>query len=233
MSKNLVIATIGDNSLHKKWLEGIIKPNHDLYFIYYGNEINKYSKDCEYYSESKGYKYPLIYKFLTKEIIDEYDYFFLPDDDISMNRCDINLLFKQMEENKYYYIAQPSLEKECPHTWPHTTTRYNNISRFTTFVEIMCPIFRKKSLIEFLPYFTETHTGWGLDLLWSRKSLIQHERLGIFDNIVVSHTRKMGEGTLYSQLKKDGINYKQEYADFLKKYNLTHTSQKDKKYYVW
>jgi hypothetical protein len=228
MSKNLVITSVGDSSLHNHWIEAKEFKNFDLFLIYFGNNRDVYFADCDYYAEDKGYKFPLLYKHLISYTKSCYDYFFLPDEDILMHTADINLLFEQMKESNYF-IAQPSLKKDCPHTWPHTTTKIGNVSRETKFVEIMCPIFTIDALNLFLPYFNKTHTGWGLDALWSTMTLQKKKKLGIFDIVSVAHQRAMGKGNLYTQLKKDGIDYKQEYQDFLKKYNLQHTKQNEKR----
>jgi hypothetical protein len=226
---NLVVVCAGDNSVHESWLAAKEFKNFDLFIIYYGNIPDKYYTDADFYVQNKGYKFPLLYKHLYKHYaLDQYDYFWFPDDDIKATTADINLLFQQMNES-LYWIAQPSIKKDCPHTWPHTTTKKGNIYRETQLVEIMCPIFRKTALDIFLPKFKETNTGWGLDRLWSETTLKKSKNLlGIFDIISVEHMRKMGNGDLYSNLKKDGINYKKEYQDFLQKYQLKHIKQSEK-----
>jgi len=226
---NLVIAAVGDSSIHKFWVEASKFKNFDLCLIYYGNVRDKYYSECDIYIEKKGYKYPLIYdSLLNVETLNCYDYYWLPDDDIKASTADINLMFEMMKKNNFY-IAQPSLKSGCSHTWPHTTTQPNNVARETKFVEIMCPLFSYQSLHSFVDYFNHTKTGWGLDYLWSKKTLEMGKKLGIYDIVSVEHIRAMGRGDLYTNLKKDNINYKQELADFMKKYNLTRIQQKDKK----
>jgi hypothetical protein len=228
MSKNLVIAAVGDSSLHNKWIESKGFKSFDVFLIYYGFLKDRYFSDCEYYSQEKGYKFPLIYKHLHHtKIHTKYDYFWLPDDDILASTADINLLFQLMKSG--FYIAQPSIKKECHHTWPHTTCQQGKVARMTKFVEIMCPAFSYEALEEFLPHFNETKTGWGLDYLWSTRAVEANKKMAIFDIVSVSHTRKMGEGDLYKNLRTDGIQYKQDLADFLKKHELKLIPQRNKK----
>jgi len=226
LANNLVIATVGDSSVHKTWIEAANFKNFDLCLIYFGKQKDKFYSDADFYIEERGYKFPLISKVLEASGLC-HDYYWLPDDDIQATTADVNLIFELMK-SRNFYIAQPSLKKDCPHTWPHTTTKENNVFRETQFIEIMCPIFTRKSLQMFLPHFTETHTGWGLDRLWSDETLKMNRKLGIFDIVSVNHSRKMGAGFLYNNLKKDNVDYKKEYRDFLKKYNLKHVKQNEK-----
>ncbi len=43
--KYLVICRVGDNSLHKEWLNPVEYKNFDLFLDYFGSEDNRYSED--------------------------------------------------------------------------------------------------------------------------------------------------------------------------------------------
>jgi hypothetical protein len=93
----------------------------------------------------------------------------------------------------------------------------------------MCPLFTAEALRQMVQYFKESKTGWGLDYLWSKKAIEQNRKLGIFDIVSVEHSRAMGKGDLYANLKKQKIDYKKDFTNFMKKYELKRILQKDKK----
>ena len=110
-NKNLVIAAVGDSSLHKQWKSG--NPAFDLILIYYGNSdliFFDYSKDVMICIKQNGQKFPLIKSFIETnlELISQYDYVWLPDDDISISADDLNRLFETARTYSLQ-ICQPAL----------------------------------------------------------------------------------------------------------------------------
>lgn len=220
--KNLILATVGDLSLHRHWTKGI--NNYDTFLIYYGNS-NGYKEQSTFYKEAKGYKYHLL-----KETIDEnpwlleYDYIWLPDDDIYATPEDIDYLFYLMKEYKLL-LSQPTIMG-----WfgvDMNLHQVNSLLRFTNWVEIMCPCFAAQALAVCASVFKENKTGWGIEMLWN--VILDHPRdkIAILDDVVVVHTRPVLTGDTY-QNKENPLEFAMAEAVALwKKHNLGKEIAKD------
>lgn len=106
-TKNCVISAVGKNSLHKMWVGE--NSDFDLHLITYDDSLDMFRKDARNVCHIKGYKLKVIYKYLmvNMRLIDSYDYFFFPDDDIMMDATTINALFDAMRHYNLR-IAQPA-----------------------------------------------------------------------------------------------------------------------------
>jgi len=169
-SRYLVFTSAGDNSNLHLWLNG--KRNFDLWVIYYGNEINRYKDESDFYIARKGGKFPnLYYAYNTwSDILDHYQAIFVMDDDIIINANDISRLF-DIREQYDLWALQPAFSREGKISHPITQVNPVTTMRFTNFVEVTCPLFRKDKLDEFMNVFDPVLVGWGIDWwfldLWS------------------------------------------------------------------
>ena len=192
MSKNCVISAVGKNSLHRQWLMG--QPAFDLHLIVYDDSFQTFMGDTPYVCQLRGYKLRIVYEYLCSnpDILGRYDYFFLPDDDISMDSKVINSLFESM---RFYdlEIGQPSLVSSY-FFWPHTLRdRYCRV-RYTNFVEMMVPCFSRDALIKVLFTFNENETGWGTEAHWASLIGNRPNSMAIIDEVGVVHTRPIQSG---------------------------------------
>jgi hypothetical protein len=219
--KNLVISTVGDNSLHKQWC---VSNLFDTYLIYYGDKEG-YSGETKYYKKSKGFKYHLI-----KDALDEsnfwknYEYIWLPDDDLKIYTKSVEKLFKLMQ---FYNLdlAQPSIMGHHG-TWI-TLHQLGSIIRFTNWVEIMCPCFSVEALSVCKKTFKENNCGWGIEGIWN--VLLNHpqNKIGIIDEVIAIHTRPVLTGDTYIN-QKDPLKFAQkEGCKVFKKWNLEQEFKKD------
>ena len=190
--KNLIIAAVGDQSLHKYWIPKK-RSSYDLFLINYGSK--SYKKDAKYYIEQKGSKFNLINEAIENysEILD-YNFFWMPDDDIYITNKDIDKIFNYMN-NYDLWIAQPSIIG-----WYGLAMTLNNPScflRYTNFVEIMCPCFSRYALEKCRKTFELNKTGYGIDALWN--VILDHptNKLSIIDDVIGMHTREVGGGDMY------------------------------------
>lgn len=203
MTRNLVLAVVGDESLHKNWINA--SRNFQLYLIYYGNHKNKYKKDADFYLQRSGSKYFIIHDLIenNRDFFFKYDAIFMPDDDIYLETKDIIEMFNifhNPDPKKIFDLAQPSIIGwySLWITLHDPTYHY----RFTNFVEIMCPIFSKKAIKELWETFTETKSSWGLDMVWDYKLGHPRNRIAIIDDVIAIHTRQVLSGDLYqNQIK--------------------------------
>src|ERR1700687_413368 len=94
-NKNLVIVRAGDSSLHPQWLTGPENRNWDIVVSYFGNDPNLYRMPGVTRIDDKGPKWDGLYNLISMhpQFIADYDYIWLPDDDLEITKSAINLLF--------------------------------------------------------------------------------------------------------------------------------------------
>lgn len=214
--KNLILTAVGDNSLHKNWIEA--DNNFDLFLIYYGNEEDKFKADATYYVSRKGNKYLMFYDTIeqNKDIFEKYDNILIMDDDLYTETNHLNDFFKIFSENNFL-LAQPSLLGYYTHEITLHDPKW--IWRCTNFVEIMCPCFTKETLFKFKETFIENQIGWGIDWLWPKLLGYPKNKIAIIDDCIVLHTRPVTSGDFY---KNNNIsNGLETLHETIKKYNLS------------
>lgn len=93
--QHLVVVRAGDNSLHPHWLAGDGDRTWDLIVSYYGDDPDIFKVDDVVRIDSKGPKWPALYALfsLYPNLSKDYDYIWLPDDDLMATKADINRLF--------------------------------------------------------------------------------------------------------------------------------------------
>jgi hypothetical protein len=207
MNKCCVIAAIGESSLHRKWINKSAR--FDLHLIVYDDSYEIFKSDSLYVTQAKGYKFTLIHDYLSNNqpIIDQYDYFFMPDDDILINTAGIHKLFRYMK--KYNLdIAQPAVANS--YYSHHQTLRFpGSKMRFTNFVEIMKPCFSKEALKKVLFTFNATKYGWGIDFHWGKIVEYRRMNMAIIDDIISEHTRPVRSkfhGELNDYLNRNNLS---------------------------
>jgi hypothetical protein len=218
--ENLVIVRAGDQSLHPQWLAGHGDRNWDIVVNYYGDALNPYEKSDLPLIRSKGPKWPALHDLLEAHpmFLADYDYVWLPDDDLLATKQSINLLFALCKQYRLE-VAQPAL------TWnsfySHITTLRNpwTLIRFTNYVEVMAPCFATGMLAKALPLFKSTLSGWGLDFVWPKLASHPDTGIAIIDAVTVCHTRPVG-GPNYNILKKNGISPWDELRAFCREHGL-------------
>ncbi|HWP18005.1 MAG TPA: hypothetical protein VNO84_02635 [Burkholderiaceae bacterium] len=218
--RNLIIARVGDASLHPLWMASRSR-TYDVFLSYYGKTDRNYQGDAEYYEMRAGTKWGGIAELLDAHwsIIQDYDAVWVPDDDISMAPTDIVKMFDIFHAFELS-LAQPALTKDSYSYWKITYRVDGSILRFTDFVEVMMPIFDRSSLQWLKATFSEAPSGWGLDYVWPK--LLAHRgrrhAIAIIDAVAAKHTRPLGGGDLY---KSQSIgNPAAEMAEVLRKYGI-------------
>lgn len=191
--KNLILAAVGDHSYHTEWLAG--KPEFDLCLVYYGNDPGKaaaYQKQATYFSLAKGQKYHLVKDFADThpDVMAQYEYVWMPDDDVSISTEKINLLFRIAKE-KELWLCQPAMTGYNSH--PFTKPRLFSYLRYTSFVEVLAPLMSIDTLMLLKETFQLNESAWGLEFLWNHKLNAPKNRIAIIDKIKMRHTRPVGK----------------------------------------
>ena len=215
-TKNLILATVGDNSYHKEWING--NNNFDLILIYYGDNNDiflDYRKDAMLCINQKGQKYPMIKNFIidNTELLSKYDHIWLPDDDLLISTNAINSFFNIAKQHGII-LCQPALiNNQVAH--PITKINDGTLFRYTNFVEVMAPLFTYESLMMLCNDFDLSESGWGLDVTWAYRLNYPHDKIAIIDATPMQHMRPIGND--YSRFKKSPHT---ELVELLAKYNL-------------
>lgn len=195
--KNLVILRAGDDSLHHGW---IAQPDRDfdLFVSYYGKTQGQHQASADYYEMRPGPKWPCIAELLQHHpwLVDRYDAFWFPDDDIAATTDTINRMFA-LFHGFQLSLAQPALTRDSYYTWDTLLQQPDYMLRFCRFVEVMVPIFDRAALKACVHTFAESRSGWGLDWLWPQLcGKGRPDSIAIIDATPVRHTRPLG-GSLY------------------------------------
>lgn len=104
--KYLLIVPTGDGTYHD-FTDGI--RNFDVCIIYYNDDKEDYfRKQCEYFFKMKGPKWKLIKLVLPLIPWQQYDYIWIPDDDLIISIDKINLMFSDADTNNLS-LSQPSV----------------------------------------------------------------------------------------------------------------------------
>ncbi|WP_330185735.1 DUF707 domain-containing protein [Nocardia sp. NBC_01503] len=218
--RNLVILRAGDSSLHERWLAGPQRRTWDLVVSYFGDDPQRYRGGDITRLDRKGPKWPALHHVLTvdlAEVIDRYDYIWLPDDDLATDTGTINDLFEFAARYRLS-LAQPALTEDSYFTHEITLVDRRFELRYTNFVEIMAPCFSREFLARCLPTFDRSQTGWGLDFHWPRFAPDTSE-VAIVDAVTVRHTRPVG-GPNVAAVRAAGVDPTAEYLDYLRAHGI-------------
>ncbi len=220
--RNLVIVRAGDSSLHPGWLAGDDSRNWDLVVNYFGKKPDVYQEDDVVRIDSTGPKWPPLQKLLIDhpQYCEQYDYIWLPDDDLEMSKQDMNRFFDICAKYKLE-LAQPSLTNDSPMTHPLLINNTASRIRFTNFVEVMAPCFSASCLQRVLPTFSGTQSGWGIDWLWPPLVSNRESGIAIVDDVVIRHTRPLG-GPNYDAMRAKGNSPLSELLEFQQERGIVH-----------
>lgn len=193
MAKNLVLARVGRNSLHRCWIDPGWPRDWDLYLCPFQEIAPQEGIDCSVGRVIPGPKWSGLRQLLQSwDGWRDYDRIWLPDDDILCTQDSISAMFAAAGALGFQLFA-PALH-EASHYAHYIGMRNRSFfARRVGFVEIMVPGFSRAALQQLLPTLALSSTGWGwgLDSLWPK--LLDYRDLGIIDGVPVLHTRAVGQ----------------------------------------
>ncbi|MEM9963772.1 MAG: hypothetical protein AAGC58_00335 [Asticcacaulis sp.] len=211
--KNLVVVRAGNNSLHHDWLKaGWEDRNFDLVISYFSPEAFAAHEPREGVCALlvKGGKWDGLYKsFLELPDWRDYDYFWLPDDDIATTTPDISSIFNIARQYEAR-VCQPSLTPNSYYSHLIFMHSASFLLRYSNYIEIMVPCLDRRTLEIMLPHFADTQSGYGMDGIWCRLEADNRNRAFIIDSIQVHHTRPVG-GELQKNMARTGTRMDHEY----------------------
>lgn len=198
-SRALIFLCVGDSSLHvaNDWHNK--NRLFDLFLFYYGNDEiveQKYRSHVpsSHFHKQKGTKFQNIRVFYKEygKLLKNYEYIFMPDDDLILSRYDVEnfILFCH---KKNYYMAQPSLFKGNALHTKLIIINDGSDTRKTDFIEIQMPLMKIELFKKFMGFCLYTYwnqCGWGYDNIWSESSFCDQPKY-VVNSISAIHTRPM------------------------------------------
>lgn len=188
-----MIVRAGRGSLHPRWLEGADTPRFDLLVAAYeegAESSSQYQSSLIHIPGSKIAGYHQLFR-QRPELLDQYEYFGLFDDDLLTTAGDINRLFA-LGKAHGLNLFQPALSWDSYFSYAATLANPGQFQlRYTNTVEMMCPVFSRDYLRRALPLFGLGYET-GIDLIWARLSNDPWFRYAIIDAVAVTHTRAVG-----------------------------------------
>ena len=175
---------------------------------------------ADYVHHTPGGKWNGVFDFFKNnpEALDRYEYFWIPDDDITTGVEDVARLFERVREFDLE-LAQPSLTLTSRH-YHHITLNNDAFTvRRTNFVELMVPVFHRDLLKKLMHMFEGNWAGLGLDMIWPNYTSDVRSAVGIVDDVVVHHHGELGT-FLYGNMRRAGIIPMIEYRQNARKFNI-------------
>jgi hypothetical protein len=192
VGRDLVIARVGRNSLHRSWLDGGKPRDWDLYLCPFQEIPPQTDLECTVGDVIPGAKWEGLRVLLNEwDGWRDYDNVWLPDDDILASQDTIGAMFEAAAALQFKLFT-PALQENSHYGHYIIMRNRNFFARRVGFVEIMVPGFSRPVLEQLLHTLDVSTTGWGwgLDPLWAK--LLDHKDLGILDAVPVLHTRPVG-----------------------------------------
>lgn len=219
MERNLVLAVVGDESVHESWLAGLQKRSFDLCLIYFGDQPGRFRGDADVYIERKGIKFALIYELVQRElaeVLPHYDRIWIPDDDVAADVARVNRLF-ELARQYNLEICQPAIAVGDL-SFQALRAQPEYILRYSQFVEMMCPLFTQRAFQKVLPLFNANASGWGIDWVWS--SWFAADQVAVIDATPMDHTRPLRTSGVHDRFRRMGVDPSTDLKVMIAKHNL-------------
>jgi hypothetical protein len=180
---DLVFTSAGPHGRVAQWLDG--KPAFDLWITDYGGCDPAALEAAQYTASRDGSKFQNLYDAwqTAPAVFAGYEAVFVLDDDIRIDAAGINRLFEVRREFDLT-VLQPAYDPEGKISHAVTRARPTARLRFTNFVEVTCPLFRRDSLELFLRQYDPVLAGYGID--WWYCELLgagRPDRLAVVDEV--------------------------------------------------
>lgn len=208
MRRHLVVVRAGDTSLHPTWLPASGQRSWDIVVSYFGDQPGRFEASDVTCVNWKGPKLGGIHALFRDrpDLLDRYDYVWLPDDDLAIAPEDIDRLFAEMRRFDLL-LGQPGMTADSHWSWTVTLRNPATRLRYVNFIEVGLPCMRADLLRRVLPDLGAYVIGTGFDWAWPLKAGFDQRKVAVLDTVPVTHTRAYG-GPVYRFLQ--GLSYELE-----------------------
>ncbi len=190
---NLVIVRAGDGSAHNRWIRDLPAADRswNLLVSFFGRNVDALRPPYEMLSRHPGPKWPAMAELYDSGELPPFDHVWCVDDDVECSWSDINRLF-QLVADYDLDLAQPALDPDSYVSHRFLVASPDRVVRYTSFVEVMAPVFTREAFAVCNPPMREAVTGWGLDFVWPRLLGDPRDRIGVVHAVPVRHIRPVG-----------------------------------------
>jgi hypothetical protein len=222
--RHLALFRSGPTSLHPHAVARLERQNFDYCLSWFGADDPGdlgMADGARFVHRVTGPKWPGVHATLVeyRDVIDRYDYVWLPDDDLMCVPELVSEMFDITAQLKLD-LAQPALDPKSYFSYPITLRHPRFQVRWTSFVEVMAPLLSTPFLWKVLPTIAENVTGWGLDFVWPTMTSVG--KMAIIDETPVLHTRPVG-GPNYAAAKQAGGRSPEEELEWtIRHYGIRH-----------
>lgn len=220
--RNLLVVQCAKDSEFWGWFDPDRGRDWDLFLNCYAGNFEE-TAVAEYVCLQPGTKFTGMLKCWLhfESILGRYDYVFFVDDDLVFRFDDVSRFFGLMKSYGLD-LAQPSLTSTSQCAWQVFYNVQRRGVRRTNGVEIMMPALSRRAIELLIPYFAYSVSGFGLDLLMAKLAARSGLSVGVIDDIVVCHEKKIDQsgGAYYEFLRARGINSKYELWRMIKVFRL-------------
>ncbi|WP_310621696.1 DUF707 domain-containing protein [Flexibacterium corallicola] len=163
-------------------------------------------EEREYSHHFVGGKWSGIYDFFKSypELLDKFEYFWFPDDDIETTSEDVERFLKIVFRERFQ-LAQPALKSDSYYAYRITLANPRFRFRRTNFVELMMPIIHRDLLLQVLPVFANRHFAQGMDFIWHQLARDPLRDVAIIDEVPMGHYRPR-QTNLKGNMSKAGVD---------------------------
>ncbi len=203
--RNLVFCRVGDASLHRAWIGDPATRSYDVWLDSYAAADDRWAGEPARVTVARDtVKIPRIAQLLRERPgeLEGYDAIWFPDDDLALAASDVDRLFAAFHALGLS-LAQPALRGGSFYSHAITLESRRFFARYTNFVEPMAPVFSPAALRACADTFSETVSGWGIDLVWPKLLGDPRDRIAIVDAVSVLHTRPVATSAWYQKLGVD------------------------------
>lgn len=223
--RNLVFVSAGPSSAHLSWPKYIAESdrNWDLFTNWYGEEAPPASLFGEYVAhQPRKHKLSSLYNVVASQpdLLD-YDNFWIPDDDVETSWKDVNRLFNIFVRTNLS-LAQPALRISTDCHVNHLVTAQDPLYflRYTSFVEIMCPLLSRELLEACLPMFNGTGQPYLVDHIMAGIEGRIPGKTAIIDDVAVTHSRPLATNYDFAPLLEEGERLSSMYFNMTDRYDV-------------
>ena len=167
------------------WVSGSTGRDFDLWVVYYGDHPDRYAEHADFYGRGKGTKFQNLHRVYQRygDAIAQYDAVMVSDDDILIDATGLTRLF-EIRKQLNLWVVQPAFRLAGKISWDITRMSPTSQIRYTNFIEMTCPLFRRDKLDLFMANFDPQLSGYGED--WWFLNLLGpnlDHRLAIVDEV--------------------------------------------------
>lgn len=203
--KTLAIVRSGDKSLHGTWATP--DRDFDVAVSYFGKDDARAFPEADLVHRYKGGKWDGLHDFFMQnpQVLDQYDYFWLPDDDVEASAASVNQ-FIRIAIEQGLQVCQPTLTWQSDYSHLITVHHPNFLLRYTNFVEIMVPLLTRDLMKRTLRRMENSMSGFGFDFIWPSWTDDPRRNVAIVDAVQMHHARKRADGELIKTIAKAGTS---------------------------